>query len=63
MQREFLSVPDALEVGVVFFHGVDINFQFLESLLRAFVLLVLERFSFNFQLDQAAFKFVHLLRL
>ena len=61
MQGKFLCVPDAIQVSELLLQFGDLNIEILEPLPGTIVFFVLQRFSFNFQLDQAPFQPIHLL--
>ena len=63
LDLRLLRVPNFLKIGVLAFGALDFFFNQREPLLRSIVLFPAHRFPLNFQLNQAAVKFVHHLGL
>ena len=59
----FLRLPDFLEVGIFAFELDDFLVELGQTLLGGLVILVLQRFAFDLQLDQTSIKTIKLLRL
>ena len=61
MKRCFFCTPDAVEILKFCFHLLNVRIKLFKSLPGPLVFLVLERFTFNLELDQSSFQTIHLL--
>ena len=63
LQRGFFRLPYFIEIGELALQRIDVGFKISQTLLRFAVLLLLQHFTLDLELDQAAFLAIQLLRL